>query len=131
MTTVHQFFCILHFCYHGNGDTYGSKVFIFMLYDVYAIWTSMVCLGLSMLVLTGVHIISRILRRSVFNDWGHFSKQKQKYRGMFETQLSPETRQVQETLVSTLEHLQVPKCVRRSKRPLLAYRTRCKYLLFS
>ena len=43
---------------------------------------------------------------------------------------SPETRQVQEILVSTLEHLQVPKwtgpSVRRSKRPLLACRTRCK-----
>ena len=37
------------------------------------------------------------------------STAKQRYRGMFETQ-SPETRQVQERLVSTLEHLQVPKC---------------------
>ena len=42
---------------------------------------------------------------------------------------SPETRQVQERLVSTLEHMQVPTWdrtrVRRSKRPLLACRTRC------
>ena len=37
-----------------------------------------------------------------------FLKAKEKYRGMFETQ-SPETRQVQERLVSTLEHLQVQK----------------------
>ena len=40
------------------------------------------------------------------------------------------TRQVQERFVSTLEHVQVPKwdrtSVRRNKRPLLAYRTRCK-----
>ena len=56
-------------------------------------------------------------------------ERKQKYRGMFEFN-SPETRQVQERLVSILEHLQVPKLtgpgVRRSKRPLLTCRTRCK-----
>ena len=31
------------------------------------------CLGQPILVLTGVHIISHILRKSVFNDRGHFS----------------------------------------------------------
>ena len=43
-----------------------------------------------------------------------------------------ETRQVQERLISSLENMQVPnltgQCVRRSKRPLLASRTRCNVL---
>ena len=59
-----------------------------------------------------------------------FNKAKKKYRGMFEIQKSPETWQVQECVVSTLEQMHIPNGtwpgVRRSKRPLLASRARCK-----
>ena len=40
--------------------------------------------------------------------YSHVYKAKEKYQGIFEIQ-SPEKRQVQERLVSTLEHMQVPK----------------------
>ena len=49
--------------------------------------------------------------RTFFLYYEVFTEAKEKYRGMFEIQKS-ETRQVQERLVSTLEHMQVPKCDR-------------------
>ena len=57
--------------------------------------------------------------------WGE--SKNQKYRGGSKLK-SPETRQVQKRLVSSLEHLQFPKRDRtqRSKRTLLTCRTRCK-----
>ena len=57
------------------------------------------------------------------------SKQKQKYRGMFETQKSGNKTSSGDIGLNT-KTLASPKVgqpgVRRSKRPLLAYRTRCK-----
>ena len=80
----------------------------------------------------GIHSYSEV-RPDVSGEWGtpvftqHPSQQfhengNQKYRGMFETQ-NPETWQVLERLVSTLEQMQVPNGTRprvwKSKRPLL------------